>query len=74
MGFPRRESVGEFPTSKYIEYISVGEFMTINFLEGDVPEVLKTLPNDHFDCVVTSPPYFNLRSYLLMNMKISQRR
>ena len=30
--------------------------MTIDFLEGDVREVLKTLPNDHFDCVVTSPP------------------
>ena len=37
--------------------------MTIDFLQGDVREVLKTLPNDHFDCVVTSPPYFQLRNY-----------
>ena len=37
--------------------------MTIDFLQGDVREVLKTLPNDHFDCVVTSPPYWGLRDY-----------
>ena len=40
-----------------------GEFMTVDFLEGDVREVLKTLPNDHFDCAVTSPPYWGLRDY-----------
>lgn len=30
---------------------------------GDVREVLKFLPPDHFDCVVTSPPYWGLRDY-----------
>jgi DNA modification methylase len=25
--------------------------------------MLKTLPDDHFDCVVTSPPYWGLRDY-----------
>lgn len=25
--------------------------------------VLKTLPNDHFGCVITSPPYWGLRDY-----------
>jgi DNA modification methylase len=33
-------------------------------LQGDAREQLKTLPADWFHCCVTSPPYFNLRSYL----------
>jgi DNA modification methylase len=31
---------------------------------GNVLDVLEKLPADHFDCVVTSPPYWGLRSYL----------
>jgi DNA modification methylase len=30
---------------------------------GDAVEVLKTIPNETFDCVITSPPYFWLRDY-----------
>ena len=30
---------------------------------GDVLTVLRTLPADHFDCCVTSPPYWGLRDY-----------
>ena len=30
---------------------------------GDVLTVLAELPADHFDCVVTSPPYWGLRDY-----------
>lgn len=30
---------------------------------GDVRAVLAQLPDDHFDCVVTSPPYWGLRDY-----------
>jgi DNA modification methylase len=30
---------------------------------GDVRDVLRQLPENHFDCVVTSPPYFGLRDY-----------
>lgn len=37
--------------------------MTINVLVGDVQERLRALPDDHFDCVVTSPPYWGLRDY-----------
>lgn len=29
----------------------------MNLIEGDVITVLKTLPNETFDCIVTSPPY-----------------
>ena len=31
--------------------------------QGDVLEVLKTWPDEFVDCVVTSPPYWNLRDY-----------
>jgi DNA modification methylase len=37
--------------------------MTINILNGDVRDVLPTLPSDHYDCIVTSPPYWGLRDY-----------
>lgn len=37
--------------------------MTISVLVGDVRERLRGLPADHFDCVVTSPPYWGLRDY-----------
>ena len=33
-------------------------------LTGDSLEQLKTLDNDSVNCVVTSPPYWGLRSYL----------
>jgi DNA modification methylase len=32
-------------------------------LQGDSLEVLKTLPNESVDCVITSPPYWGLRDY-----------
>jgi len=32
-------------------------------LLGDVRVMLRSLPADHFDCVVTSPPYWGLRDY-----------
>ena len=30
---------------------------------GDAKTVLALLPDDHFDCVITSPPYYWLRDY-----------
>lgn len=35
-----------------------------SILEGDVRETLRSLPAGHFHCVVTSPPFWGLRSYL----------
>ncbi len=32
-------------------------------LQGDSLEQLKTLPDESIDCVMTSPPYWNLRDY-----------
>lgn len=37
--------------------------MTVSILIGDVRERLAELPDDAFDCVVTSPPYWGLRDY-----------
>ena len=38
--------------------------MTYRLMQGDVREVLAGLPEEHFHCCVTSPPYWGLRSYL----------
>lgn len=38
--------------------------MAIQVLQGDAVEQLKTLESNSVHCCVTSPPYFNLRSYL----------
>ena len=32
-------------------------------IQGDCLEVLKTLPDESIDCVITSPPYWGLRDY-----------
>lgn len=38
--------------------------MEINkIIQGDALDVLKTLPDESIDCVVTSPPYWALRNY-----------
>lgn len=37
--------------------------MSVTILQGDCREVLKTLPDESVQCVVTSPPYWGLRDY-----------
>lgn len=37
--------------------------MTVQILQGDCREVLRTLSDESVNCVVTSPPYFGLRDY-----------
>lgn len=37
--------------------------MTATILQGDVLTVLRTLPDNHFGCIITSPPYWGLRDY-----------
>ena len=41
--------------------------MTIEIIEGDCREVLKELPDQSVNCIVTSPPYFGLRDYGVEN-------
>lgn len=38
--------------------------MSYTIHQGDVRDVLPTLPDESVQCVVTSPPYFGLRQYL----------
>lgn len=44
--------------------VDVHKLGAATILQGDVRESLGTLPADCFHCVVTSPPYWSLRSYL----------
>lgn len=37
--------------------------MKNRIIQGDTLTVLKTLPDESIDCVITSPPYFGLRDY-----------
>ncbi len=41
--------------------------MTIEIIEGDCREVLKEMPDQSVNCIVTSPPYFGLRDYGVEN-------
>jgi len=38
--------------------------MTRNIIVGDASEVLSKMPAGSVDCIVTSPPYYGLRTYL----------
>jgi site-specific DNA-methyltransferase (adenine-specific) len=38
------------------------EFLN-KIIQGDNLEVLKTIPDECVDCIITSPPYWNLRDY-----------
>lgn len=37
--------------------------LTNKILQGDNLDILKTLPNESVDCIITSPPYWGLRDY-----------
>jgi DNA modification methylase len=37
--------------------------VTVRILIGDVLAKLRALPSDHFDVIITSPPYWGLRDY-----------
>lgn len=36
---------------------------TRNIFVGDCLEIIRMMPDESIDCVVTSPPYFGLRDY-----------
>ena len=38
--------------------------MNINIRNGNVIDELKKIPDESVDCVVSSPPYYGLRSYI----------
>lgn len=49
---------------KVSEYINNPNLAPPCFVRGDALVVLRSMPNDCIDCVVTSPPYYMKRQYL----------
>ncbi len=45
------------------DYIKLPKNTTPIVLVGDVLHMLKKIPNESISCIVTSPPYWNLRDY-----------
>jgi len=45
--------------------MDLGPYQPNSYVVGEVRELLRALPDDSIDCVVTSPPYWGLRSYNL---------
>ncbi len=43
--------------------MSVYQDQAVQLLQGDVLAILKTLPDEYVQTVVTSPPYWGLRDY-----------
>lgn len=54
---------GEEREQKDKGYDMNAEEITNKIIQGDVLEVLKTLPDEIIDCCITSPPYWGLRDY-----------
>jgi len=49
-----------------------GQQVSYQILQGDCCEVLVGLPDGHFQTCITSPPYYNLRSYNAGDREIGQ--
>lgn len=43
--------------------MTVYQDSSVQLIQGDALDVLKTLPDEYVNCVVTSPPYWGLRDY-----------
>ena len=59
----REEGTPAIRLSEYKEEKKYGELPLNKILCGDAIEVLKTIPSDSIDLVVTSPPYDDIRTY-----------
>jgi DNA modification methylase len=47
-----------------VSVLPVGQGASGSYQTGDALTLARELPDDHIDCIVTSPPYWGLRSYL----------
>lgn len=48
-------------------------------LQGHVLDMLKLIPDESIDCIITSPPYYQLRNYINIeihpdNVELNQDR
>jgi DNA modification methylase len=56
------------PQACYKKYYKNKSFITgVELYEGDCYDVLQTMPDNLFDGVVTSPPYYNAKNYAQWN-------
>ena len=46
------------------QYISNSSVLSPFFIKGDAFTLLKNLPDESIDCIITSPPYYHKREYL----------
>lgn len=61
--YARRRNNEALCSRKYLKIEEARKVRKNEIIQGDVIEVLKTLPDECVDCVVTSPPYWGLRDY-----------
>ncbi len=59
---PKETLAPKFPEPKRVA--DIGPYAVPGMHIGDTVECMKKLPDNCIDCVVTSPPYWGLRSYL----------
>jgi DNA modification methylase len=50
-----------------MNFIEPNESNPISILEGDTRNIVKELPENTFQCVITSPPYWGVRDYGIEN-------
>jgi DNA modification methylase len=62
-GKPTRAPLGAIPDQYLYASGTTKNKLQWTVYHGDSREVLPLLPDNHFDCVVTSPPYFWQRDY-----------
>src|SRR6266699_1615000 len=58
-----RESPDHYAEITYFSMTTSLKQLINRILCGDAHQVIKQLPDDSVDCVVTSPPYWGLRDY-----------
>ncbi len=58
-----KELPGEKPASTFTAPVELPTDLTPLILEGHVIDMLRSLPDESVQCVVTSPPYWGLRDY-----------
>jgi len=61
-GRQRGRAADQDLSTRLLEYVA-GRRISPVFFRGDATEILRALPPDTFDCVVTSPPYWGKREY-----------
>ena len=54
------------------QYISNSSVLSPFFINGDAFSLLKNLPNESIDCIITSPPYYHKRKYLEGNLGLEK--